>query len=164
MKIKQFIDKILEYILILFMAALVLDVLWQVMSRYLVQSPSNFTDELARFLLIWVGLLGAAYGTGQKLHLAIDVLINKFNPKYRKLTDILIYISIAIFALLVMVIGGLNLILVLLKSGNISPALSMPIGYVYSVIPLSGIIIMYYSVYEIIYYGKDSVKKIILDL
>jgi hypothetical protein len=56
------------------MIILVLDVLWQVVSRYLLSSPSSFTDELAGFLLIWVGFIGAAYTTGLKGHLAIDIL------------------------------------------------------------------------------------------
>ena len=163
MKTKAIIDRILEYFLIAIMAALVLDVLWQVISRYLVRSPSSFTDELARFLLIWVGILGAAYATGQKLHLAIDVLINKFQPRSRTVIEYLIHTSIAIFALLVMVIGGVNLINILLKSGNISPALSIPIGYIYAVIPVSGILIIYYALYEIFAKSKHEPAKFFVD-
>ena len=83
MKLRVIIDKVIENFLVLITGILVLDVLWQVISRYLLKSPSSFTDELARFLLIWVGILGAAYATGKKMHLAIDVLINRFNPKNR---------------------------------------------------------------------------------
>ena len=61
MRIRKIIDKMLESLLIILMAVLVIDVLWQVASRYLLTSPSSITDELAGFLLIWVGLLGAAY-------------------------------------------------------------------------------------------------------
>ena len=163
MKTKKVIDRFLEYILIAIMAVLVLDVLWQVVSRYLVRSPSSFTDELARFLLIWVGILGAAYATGQKLHLAIDVLINKFNERYRKITDYMIHGLIALFALTVMVIGGFVLITILLKSGNISAALSIPIGYVYSVIPLSGILIIYYALFEIFSRETTYTEKVFVD-
>ena len=66
MRLRNKIDKILYVFLAIIMAILVLDVLWQVASRYLFNSPSSFTDELAGFLLIWVGLLGAAYGTGTR--------------------------------------------------------------------------------------------------
>lgn len=162
MKIRKAIDKALESILVVILAVLVIDVLWQVISRYLLQSPSSFTDELARFLLIWVGILGAAYATGKRMHLAIDVLINKFNPDNRRIVDISINICVSLFALLVMVIGGINLIYILLKLGNISPAISIPIGYVYSVIPLSGLLIIYYSLYEIFMNNKpDHVNQAI---
>ncbi|MCK4698921.1 MAG: TRAP transporter small permease subunit, partial [Bacteroidales bacterium] len=84
MRLRKKIDKILYVFLAIVMAILVLDVLWQVASRYLFNSPSSFTDELAGFLLIWVGLLGAAYGTGTKIHLAIDLLPSKLNFRRRK--------------------------------------------------------------------------------
>ena len=150
MKTRTVIDKMLEYILIILMGVLVLDVLWQVVSRYVLRSPSSFTDELARFLLIWVGILGAAYATGKRMHLAIDVLINRFNAKHRILIDSLIHAAIALFALCVMIIGGINLMLMLLKLGNRSAALSIPIGVVYSVIPMSGVLIIYYTLSEIV--------------
>lgn len=135
---------------------LVIDVSWQVASRYLLKSPSSFTDELARILLIWVGILGAAYLTGKQMHLAIDVVINKFSIKGRKIANYFINMSILIFALLVMVIGGVNLMYMLLTLGNISPALSLPIGYIYSVIPISGIIIVYYCLFEIYKLSKQK--------
>jgi TRAP-type C4-dicarboxylate transport system permease small subunit len=149
MKTKERIDKVLGYFLVALMGILVLDVLWQVISRYILRSPSSFTDELARFLLIWVGILGAAYATGKKMHLAIDIIINRFDIKRRRLIDFLINAVIALFALCVMIIGGIHLMLILLKLGNTSAALSLPIGFVYSVIPLSGMLIVYYSLSEI---------------
>ena len=158
MKFRSFIDRVLEFLLVAIMGLLVLDVLWQVISRYLLQSPSSFTDELARFLLIWVGILGAAYATGQKLHLAIDVWINRFSSANRQIVDRFINIAVALFGLLVMVIGGINLINILLKSGNISPALSIPIGYVYAVIPFSGLLIIYYSLFDL-FSGKKGIHE-----
>ena len=158
MKFRSFIDRVLEFLLVAIMGLLVLDVLWQVISRYLLQSPSSFTDELARFLLIWVGILGAAYATGLKLHLAIDVWINRFSSANRQIVDRFINIAVALFGLLVMVIGGINLINILLKSGNISPALSIPIGYVYAVIPFSGLLIIYYSLFDL-FSGKKVIHE-----
>ncbi|NLT50541.1 MAG: TRAP transporter small permease [Ignavibacteria bacterium] len=149
MKIRSLIDKTLEFLLILFLSALVIDVIWQVFSRYILNSPSSFTDELARVLLIWVGILSSAYATGKKMHLAIDILLNKLNAKNVKLANIVINLLVAAFALTVMVIGGGNLIYILLKLGNITPALSLPMGYLYSVIPISGMLIIYYSLYDI---------------
>jgi TRAP-type C4-dicarboxylate transport system permease small subunit len=66
MHIRRHVDTFLGTLVTIFMGVLVLNVLWQVISRFIVGHPSSFTDELAGFLLIWVGLLGAAYATGQK--------------------------------------------------------------------------------------------------
>ena len=48
---------------------------WQVLSRYIFSAPSTITDELSRYLFMWVAMIGAAYTTGQKRHLAIDLLV-----------------------------------------------------------------------------------------
>jgi TRAP-type C4-dicarboxylate transport system permease small subunit len=155
MKLRNIVDKILERVVVILMGALVLDVLWQVASRYLFQDPSSFTDELAGFLLIWVGLLGAAWAAGMKQHLAIDLLAQKLSPERRKYLDILVNILVMLFALTVMVVGGIWLVYTRFYLGQISAAMQIPLGYVYFVVPLSGFIIIYYSIDEIIRLIKD---------
>ncbi|MEQ8811152.1 MAG: TRAP transporter small permease subunit, partial [Imperialibacter sp.] len=104
--LRQKIDKITETGLVILMGLLVLDVLWQVASRYILRSPSSFTDELARYLLIWVALIGAAYATGKNMHLAIDILPGKLEGAKAVLLHRFIYFLILFFAALVMVVGG----------------------------------------------------------
>ena len=65
MKFRAQIDSILEKTLVIIMSLMVINVLWQVFSRYILANPSSFTDELARYLMIWVGVLGAAYVAGK---------------------------------------------------------------------------------------------------
>lgn len=150
MKVKATIDKILGTLLIILMIILVLDVVWQVAARYLVKSPSSFTDELARFLLMWVGLFGAAYAHGKKRHLAIDILPSKLTG--RKKVNLLIFINVMVilFALTVLVIGGIRLVYITLTLDQISPALRIPLGYVYLSLPLSGLFMIYYGILDIL--------------
>lgn len=154
MSFRHKVDKVLEWVLVFLMAVLVVDVLWQVASRYILASPSSFTDELAGFLLIWVGLLGAAYVTGKGDHLAIDLLIQKSSEKRKRVLLLFINILIALFVILVFIIGGVWLVYTRFYLNVISAALEIPLGYVYLVMPLSGIIILYYSV--------DNLKNIFL--
>ena len=100
------IDKVLEIALVVLMGTLVLDVVWQVASRYIFSNPSSFTDELATFLLIWVGLAGAAYVKGKHEHLAIDILHTKMGPCTLNHTMIFINVLVIIFCLAIMVVGG----------------------------------------------------------
>jgi len=144
------LNKALEVFLILLMTVLVLDVLWQVFSRYLLSSPSSFTDELAGFLLIWVGVLGAAYVAGRREHLAIDILIQRSPPARKRLLLYLIHSLIFLFALSVMVTGGVVLMYTRFVLQVKSAALQLPLGYVYIVLPISGLIIMYYEMLHII--------------
>ena len=142
---KKRIDRLLELSLIILMGANVVNVLWQVFTRFVLKYPSSFTEELARYLLIWVGLLGASYAAGKKMHLAIDVVLHTFQKKRKIWAEIGIQVFIFLFAFFVMVVGGLRLVTITLTLDQISAALRMKLGYVYMVIPLSGILIMFYA-------------------
>lgn len=154
--IRKTIDKLLETLVIMLMSTLVLDVLWQVFSRYILSSPSSYTDELAGFLLIWVGLLGSAYVCGQKEHLAIDILIHKVGPKSKLSLELFIYGITALFAVFVLVTGGVWLVYTRIILNETSASLQINMGYVYLVLPLSGLLILYYSVDNAMKTIRDS--------
>ena len=124
---------------------MVVNVIWQVFTRFFTDSPSSFTDELARFLMIWLGLLGAAYVAGKNEHVAIDLLAKKAGTKGQQLIAQLIRLSVLSFAFFGMVIGGGRLVYITFKLEQFSPALRIPLAAVYSVIPLSGILIVFYK-------------------
>ena len=146
---KQKLDKILGAILVFLMASIVVAVLWQVFSRYVLQSASSFTEEIARYLLIWIGILGAAYASGQQDHLAINILPPKLNEKNRIRLRIGINILIILFSILALIVGGGNLVYVNFELGQSSAALGIPLGYVYLVLPLSGVLIIIYKLIEL---------------
>lgn len=156
MKVYQRINRILEIALIFLMSILVIDVLWQVFSRYVLSSPSSFTDELAGYLLIWVSLLGAAYVAGRQEHLAIDILLQRSRPARKKRIQLLIYLVILVFALSVMVIGGIWLVYTRFVLDVKSAALELPLGYVYIVLPLSGLLICYFTIIHIYHLNQNS--------
>jgi TRAP-type C4-dicarboxylate transport system permease small subunit len=144
-RVKKGIDKFLELALIILMGANVLNVLWQVFTRFVLKNPSSFTEELARYLLIWVGLLGASYAAGKKMHLAIDVVLETIKARKKIWVEIIIQVCIFLFSLFVMVAGGLRLVVITLTLNQISAALRIKLGYVYLAIPLSGLLIMIYA-------------------
>lgn len=150
MTTRQKIDKILEKSLILIMGVMVINVLWQVISRYIVGIPSSFTDELARFLMIWVGILGAAYVSGKNMHVAIDLIPSKCTPKTKKLLSKIVGVLIILFSLAGLIIGGLRLVYITYVLDQNSPALQIPLAIVYMVIPLSGALIIYYKTNDLL--------------
>lgn len=143
------LDKWIAHFLVVLMALMVLNVTWQVVSRYVFQSPSSFTDELSRYMLIWVGMLGAAYVAGKNEHLAIDILLTKLEEKAQDKLMILINSCIFIFALVVMVIGGSNLVYLTFILEQKSAVLQIPLAYIYGIIPFSGLLVIYYQVVAI---------------
>ncbi|WP_298484502.1 TRAP transporter small permease [uncultured Maribacter sp.] len=150
MELRDRVDKILGKILILIMSIMVINVLWQVFSRYFLGSPSSFTDELARYLMIWVGVLGAAYVSGKNKHVAIDVLPSKLSEKTQKKLKLIVKILIILFSLFALVIGGSRLVYITYVLQQYSPALQMPLAAVYMVLPISGILIIYYKISDIL--------------
>lgn len=156
MTLRQQIDKILEKFVAGIMAILVLDVLWQVISRYVLSAPSSFTDELAGFLLIWVGLFGAAYVAGKNEHLAIDLLVQRSGPGRRKFLEIFISLCIILFSLSVLIVGGSWLMYTRFALDVKSAALEIPLGYVYIVLPISGLLIVYFTLDNMIQFLKAN--------
>lgn len=149
-KMYQLLNKGIEALLVLIFGLLVIDVVWQVVSRYVVGQSSSFTEEFARFSLIWLTVLGAAYINGQKEgHLSMDFLLAKLPAEKRNSRQKVIQVLMAIFALVVMVIGGGNLVFTTLSLGQISSALQIPLGYVYAIVPVCGLIIIFFSLYNI---------------
>ncbi len=143
LKIK--IDKIIEMVIIALLLMMVFNVSWQVFSRFVLGDPSSWTEELTRYSLIWLGMLGAGYVTGKKMHLAIDYFANKTKQPFRNYIEIFIHSSILLFACAVMVIGGTNLVALTLYLEQISASLQIQLGYVYIAVPISGLLIMFYS-------------------
>ena len=124
------------------MAGLVLDVTWQVMTRYLLGNPSAWTDELATILMIWVASLGASLGFVRKAHLGIDYFVNYLPKNATRPMQIVAQLVIVFFALGVLVYGGSELVRLTLRTEQLSPALGIKMGFVYSAIPISGLFIL----------------------
>ncbi len=120
-------------------------------TRFVIGTPSSFTDELARYLMIWVGVLGAAYISGKRMHVAIDLLPTKLNKSGQTKLKIFINIIIIFFCFFVLVGGGFRLVYITFTLEQYSPALQIPLAVVYLVIPLSGILIIYYKISDILY-------------
>jgi len=144
-KLKRTLDKFLELLLMISVGILVIDVLWQVFTRFIMGKPSSWTEELATFLLIWVSLLGAAVALGRGAHLGIDYFASKLPERTRIQTELFVFAVVSLFSLLVMVVGGIGLVKQTLALEQISVALHIPMGYVYLAIPISGSFLVLYG-------------------
>ena len=155
MKLREKIDSFLEKALILIMSLMVVNVLWQVFSRYLLTNPSSFTDELARYLMIWVGVLGAAYVSGKRSHVAITYFAEKLNEVRKRKLQIIIDLLILSFSFFGFILGGFRLVYITSILEQYSPSLHIPLAVVYLVIPLSGLLIIYYKISDLIQLRND---------
>lgn len=141
---KAGVDATLRWIVIAVFATLVACVTWQVTSRYVLGTPSTVTDEIARFLFMWLALIGGAYTFGQRRHLAIDLLTMNLRGRAKLASEAAVIIVVLGFAAIVMIGGGMSLVTRTLASGQVTPALRLPMGWVYGAIPFAGAVIVYY--------------------
>ncbi|MEO7413472.1 MAG: TRAP transporter small permease [Opitutaceae bacterium] len=143
--LRHAVDRLLGTAICLLMAVMVINVLWQVFSRFILRQPSSYTEELARYMMIWVGLLGSAYAVGKKSHLALDLVTARLEGARKRLSEIIVHSAVLLFALAVLVGGGGRLVWIQLSLGQQSAALQVKLGFVYLAVPLAGVFIVFYS-------------------
>lgn len=148
-QIRLVLDKLLESLVIVLVMALVAVVLWGIITRFLLDSPSRWTEEVAKFLLMWVALLGAPVAHGRREHLGFDYLVDKLDAEARRLLEVVAELVVVAFAAAVMIYGGFLLMSETLAVNQITPALGMKMGYVYAVVPISGFFIAFYSLHHL---------------
>jgi len=140
----------LEWLTIVLFAALTLDVVWGVVSRYVLGAQSRWTEELAIYLLVWVSLLGAALMFRERGHLGVDYFVGKLDPAARRLAAVIAEIAVIAFAGFVLTYGGWMLVIETLRSGQVTPAMGWKVGYLNVVVPLSGLCVMAFSIEHLV--------------
>lgn len=146
-KVLKSFNKSIEYLLMLLVALMVISCVWQVMSRYIFGQASAQTEELMRYAIIWVSVIGGAYVYGEKGHLAITYFSDKLNQALAKAVSILIDASISIFSAIVLIYGGYKIVTATMI--QISPGMGLPMGYMYMALPIAGFMFILYSIQHI---------------
>ncbi|WP_100407479.1 TRAP transporter small permease [Bacillus solitudinis] len=145
---KKYVDKTLLIITGILFLVMVAVMTWQVISRYLLNDPSTLTEEFLRYSLVWLSILAAAYVVGQKNHIAITFLSERLKDQKKLVLDIGIQVIFLLFAAIIMVYGGTKA--VSLTMAQLSPSLGLPMGLVYLSLPVGGILIIFYSIVNLI--------------
>ena len=138
-------ERFLEYSLFFLISLIVLLVLVQVFSRYLIQLPFVGIEELARLLFVWACLLGTTLGVIRNRHINIEVLI-RFLPSRMSQTFSIISLVMVLVISAVMVFYGIKFVLNKWSFPDYSTALLYPRSLFYLPVPLSGAIIFFYTI------------------
>jgi TRAP-type C4-dicarboxylate transport system permease small subunit len=144
--IKKFVDTLLQWISIVIVVLMTFFVTYQVVTRYIFNRPSAVSEALARYLFVWLTMLGGAYVFGKQGHMNITFFREKFSPKKLIILKMASEALIAVFALLIMFYGGK--IYMLKQMISIEPSINIPMGYIYAAVPIGGILILFYAVYN----------------
>jgi TRAP-type C4-dicarboxylate transport system permease small subunit len=130
----------LKVLLVVVFLILVVDVIWGVGSRYLFGTQTSWSEELARLLMVWLALLGAALAARENRHLGLDVLVRSWPDDIRRLATLFITLLTILFAGWIMAWGGIELVEQRFASGQTLPALGISRGWFYLALPVSGIL------------------------
>ena len=142
--------RILEALAILAAAALVLDVVWGVVTRAMPGGQAKWTEELARFLLIWVSMLGGALAFRRREHLGIDFLVTSMHTDVGDGLRLLKQGIVCFAAIAVFLYGGIRIVSDAFIAQQTTPALGWKMGYVYAAVPLAGIFILFFALEEML--------------
>lgn len=131
------------------MSVMLVVIFAQVVSRYLFNWTPEWSEELARYLFVWVVFIGSALIMGESGHLAVQFVPNHFKGTAAgKALQVIINFSGYVFILLLLVQGTK---MMQVMTFQISPGLEIPMSWVYSVIPISAVLMLLYLV-------KDTVR------
>ena len=137
---KKVMTKLLAGIATILLSVMTLLVLYQVFTRYVLDSPAAFTEELVRYFLIWTGYIGAAYAFITREHMCLVLVRDNLKPQQRRILMIFLDVLILVFALLVITIGGFKL--AVSAQREYSALLGIPRSLVYGMAPVSGLFII----------------------
>jgi TRAP-type C4-dicarboxylate transport system permease small subunit len=128
------------------MVAITAVVFLQVISRYVFNYPFDWPEEMARYLFVWVALLGAALALRRGAHFSIDALVKKLPAGWRLNVALLIHTALGIFTLVVSVKGFQ---LALRVNEQLSSGMEVSMTYAYLSVPVSFAIMFKYILSEI---------------
>lgn len=135
---------ILYYFSIVAMSIMLITIFAQVITRYFFHYTPEWSEELARFLFVWVVFLGSALIMGEKGHLSVEFLPNLLKGRVAgKILDILVNLAGYVF-IAILFFNGLKMARIM--TFQISPGMSIPMSYIYAVIPLSSILMLLYLI------------------
>ena len=107
--IKKYMNKVLAACCAVLLTFMTFLVLWQVFTRYVLNSPAAFTEELVKYSLIWTGFIGAAYAFSTREHMALTLVRDKLTGRPHQILVIFIDALILLLAIFVITIGGYKL-------------------------------------------------------
>ena len=162
--LKNAMTRVLEFALIVAVAALVGSVVWGVMTRtsgdfvvaysggsttgiwaWLPTGQAQWTEELAKFLLIWVSLLGGAVAFGRQSHLGVDYFVGKLDKDASQWSRMVVHAVVMFFAIAVLVVGGMRVVSNTLAMEQTTPVLGWKMGHVYLALPIAGVFVILYT-------------------
>lgn len=147
-KIRKGMNIVVSTICIVLFAVMVIVGTYQIVTRFIFNSPSTVSEELLTYTFAWMAIFSSAYVFGKRDHMRMTFIVDKLPKEQRKILEIAIEILIIAFAVVVLVYGGFTIMGLTMTQKTAS--LGVMMGVIYSVVPICGILIAIYGVLNVI--------------
>lgn len=152
-KLFEVTDSLIKHLVFIVLSIMLVSAFLQVLYRYVIESSLTWTDELTRYLFIWLIFIGVAFSVRRNGHIAIESIFLFLKDHQKKNYKRIIYIIQILFFLFLSVIG---FYFVFTNFGNVSPSLQVPMGFVYLALPVGSLFSMIFLLEKLIYPEKGA--------
>ena len=158
-QLRKGINKVLGTVCIVLFAIMVIVGTYQIVTRFVFNSPSTVSEELLTYTFAWMAMFASAYVFGKRDHMRMTFIVDKLPEKQRKIFEIVIELLIVAFAVVVLVYGGFTIMGLTMTQKTAS--LGVMMGVIYAVVPICGILIAIYGVLNLadLCTGYENTKK-----
>ena len=150
-------QKVIRIVCILLFAFMVIIGTYQILVRYIFNSPSTVSEELLTYSFAWMAMFATAYVFGKRDHMRMTFVVDKLAPAQRKVLEIVLEVLVIAFAAIVLIYGGFNIMGLTMTQKTAS--LGVMMGQVYAVVPISGILIAIYGILNVVDLCKGYERK-----
>jgi TRAP-type C4-dicarboxylate transport system permease small subunit len=137
----RIIDRVLSWVVSVFLLVTVIVTALQIFFRYVLNRPFFWAEEVAQLLFLWLIYLGSILALRFDKHLVVDLLYVALPPNLRRIVDLVIKSLMGLF-LVILTKEGFGL--VISEMASVTAALELPEGVVYLIVPISGILMLFY--------------------
>lgn len=150
--LKKFLNNFEGYVCVVTLLVMSVVVFWQVVCRYVLKSSLPWSEELSRYLLVWTSFIGGAYGVRLGAHIGVEAFTLLLPKKAQKVLHIIVMIACLILCAFICKFG-FEIVQTQLAKNQLSPAMRIPMGYMYAAIPVG-------MIFFIIRYIQDIIEAI----
>ncbi len=143
-KLTEIMNKILEILLCVAVILMVFGCVWQIITRFLLRDPSDWTEEFVKYVLIWTTMLGVPYAYGKDKHISIGFVTGTFSRWGLAADKVFNDILILLLSVVIMIVGGI--MVTGNAAGQVSAALQIPMQVYYAGVPVCGVLMVLYSI------------------
>lgn len=159
MKVIRFIDeKLEEYFLMSTLTVTVALIFLQVIMRYVFKNSLSWSEELARYIFLWQAWVSTSYAVKKSKHIRVEIINKYFSKEGRKALELFVLATWAAFSFFFSY-KSYNLTISIFKLKQLSPAIGIPMGYVYASVPVGCLLMgirLLQEIYSIIKGDKDD--------